>query len=49
VGCGCSGGKNKQKYEVVTADGRVVEVDSRTAALALVRKEGGKWGPAKSK
>jgi len=49
MGCGCGGGSaNKQKYEVTTKDGRVIEVNSRTEALALVRKEGGTWGPKKS-
>jgi hypothetical protein len=48
VGCGCSGGsKSKQKYEVVASDGKVTVVDSRTEALALVRKNGGSWRPAK--
>ena len=42
MGCGCSGGK-KQEYEVTTRDGKVVVVNSRTEALALVRKEGGTW------
>jgi hypothetical protein len=43
VGCGCGSAKSKQQYEVTKADGEVVVVDSRTEALALVRKEGGKW------
>ena len=48
MGCGCGGSaKNKQMYEVTTKDGRVIEVASRTEALALVRKEGGSWGPKK--
>lgn len=46
MGCGCGGAKAKQQYEVTTKDGTVVVVDSRTEALALVRKEGGKWRPA---
>lgn len=45
MGCNCGGTKNKQEYEVVTRDGRVVVVTSRTEALALVRKEGGSWRP----
>ena len=48
MGCGCQGGANKQKYEVVEDNGTVHEVDSRTAALALVRKVGGKWRPKKA-
>jgi len=43
VGCGCGGSKSKQQYEVLTPDGRTIVVDSRTEALAMVRKEGGKW------
>ena len=44
MGCGCNGSKSGgTKYEVTTADGRKVEVSSRTEALALVRKEGGSW------
>lgn len=42
MGCGCAG-KSKQQYEVTTRDGKVVVVNSRTEALALVRKEGGSW------
>lgn len=49
MGCGCgSGGKNKQQYEVVAADGKVTVVNSRTEALALVRKAGGTWRPKAS-
>jgi hypothetical protein len=43
MGCGCGGSKSATQYEVTTADGRKVEVSSRTEALALVRKEGGSW------
>lgn len=47
MGCGCGGGANKQKYEVVAADGKITVVNSRTEALALVRKNGGTWRTAK--
>jgi hypothetical protein len=44
MGCGCGGGSaSSQKYEVTTPDGRTIEVNSRTEALALVRREGGSW------
>lgn len=43
MGCACSGSASNTKYEVVTADGRTIEVTSRTEALAIVRKEGGTW------
>lgn len=48
MGCGCGGSKSKQQYEVVASDGKVTVVDSRTAALALVRKQGGSWRPKAS-
>jgi hypothetical protein len=48
MGCGCGGAKNKQTYEVVDPNGKVTEVDSRTAALALVRKVGGTWRQKKA-
>lgn len=47
MGCGCGGAAKKQQYEVTSKDGKVTVVDSRTEALALVRKQGGKWAPKK--
>jgi hypothetical protein len=43
MGCGCGGSKSATQYEVTQADGKVVVVNSRTEALALVRKNGGSW------
>jgi hypothetical protein len=46
--CGCGGSASKQQFEVTTADGTVVTVDSRTEALALVRRDGGTWQAKKA-
>lgn len=44
MGCGCG---KKRKYLVTTKDGRQQTVDSLTAAMALIRKEGGNYQPVK--
>ena len=41
MGCGCGGGK--RTYVVTTAAGTVKNVDSLSAAIAVVRKEGGSY------
>ena len=43
MGCNC--GKNKKKYVVTTKEGRTETVDSLTAAMAIIRREGGKYSP----
>jgi hypothetical protein len=43
MGCGCGGSATKQKFVVVSADGKETEVDSRTEAIQLVRSQGGTW------
>lgn len=42
MGCGCGGAK-KRVYVVTTKAGRTVTVDSLSAAIATVRKEGGAY------
>ena len=44
MGCGCG---KKRKYEVTTKDGKVQVVDTLTAAMAIIRREGGKYQPIK--
>ena len=43
MGCGCGG--KKKKYEVTTKAGTKTTVDSLTAAMALIRREGGTYQP----
>lgn len=45
MGCGCGG--KKRKYEVTTKAGEKHLVDTLTAALAIVRREGGRYAPVK--
>lgn len=42
----CNCGKTK-RYVVTTASGRTETVDSLTAAIAIIRKEGGRYQPIK--
>jgi hypothetical protein len=44
MGCGC-GGSKKKKYVVTTKLGRTETVDSLSAAMAVIRREGGKYQP----
>lgn len=44
MGCGCG---KKRKYLVTTKAGAQSTVDSLSAALAIVRKEGGNYQPIK--
>lgn len=44
IPCGCS---KKRKYEVTTRAGDKHTVDTLTAAMALIRKEGGRYVPVK--
>lgn len=44
MGCGC--GKTK-KYLVTTKAGETKTVDTLSAAMSLIRKEGGRWQPVK--
>jgi len=46
MGCNCGGGK--KRYVVTTKDGRVETVDSLTAAMAIIRREGGRYQPVKA-
>ena len=46
MGCGCGG---KRRYQVTTKAGRVETVNSLQAAIAIIRKEGGRWVPVKEK
>jgi len=46
VGCNCGSGK-KKKYVVTTKLGRTETVDSLSAAMAVIRREGGKYVPIK--
>lgn len=41
AGCGC--GQKKRVYVVTTKDGKNKTVDSLSAAIAMVRKEGGAY------
>jgi hypothetical protein len=45
LACGCSKSK---KYQVTTKDGRVQVVDTLSAAMAVIRKEGGRYQPIKA-
>lgn len=42
--CGCG---KKRKYQVTSKDGKVTVVDTLSAAMAIVRKEGGRYQPIK--
>lgn len=42
MGCNCG---KKRKYEVVTKAGERSVVDSLTAAMAIIRREGGRYTP----
>jgi hypothetical protein len=42
MGCGCS---KKKRYVVTTKAGRQETVDTLTAAMSLIRKEGGSYTP----
>lgn len=42
--CGCG---KKRKYEVTTKDGRKQIVETLSAAMAIIRKEGGRYQPVK--
>lgn len=44
MGCNCGGGK-KKKFVVTTKLGRTETVDSLSAAMSLIRKEGGSYTP----
>ena len=44
MACGCG---KKKKYVVTTNQGRTETVDTLTAAMAIIRKEGGKYQPVK--
>jgi len=46
MACGCGKGKTK-KYVVTTKAGRTETVDSLSAAMTLIRREGGRWAPIK--
>jgi hypothetical protein len=45
MACGCGG--KKKKYLVTTKAGREETVDSLSAAMAVIRREGGKYLPIK--
>jgi len=45
MGCNCGGGR--KKYIVTTREGRTETVDSLVAAMAIIRREGGKYQPVK--
>jgi hypothetical protein len=45
MGCGCG---KKRKYEVVTKDGRKEVVETLSAAMTIIRKEGGRYTPVKA-
>lgn len=42
--CGCG---KKRKYQVTTKAGSVQIVDTLSAAMAIIRKEGGRYQPIK--
>jgi hypothetical protein len=42
MGCGCG---KKRRYLVTTKTGVQTTVDSLSAAMALIRKEGGRYQP----
>lgn len=42
----CACGK-KKKYQVTTKEGRKETVDSLSAAMTIIRKEGGRYQPVK--
>jgi hypothetical protein len=44
MACGCG---KKKKYLVTTKEGRQETVDSLSAAMAVIRREGGKYQPVK--
>jgi hypothetical protein len=44
MGCGCG---KKRKYQVTTKAGREETVDSLSAAMTIIRKEGGRYLPIK--
>lgn len=46
MGCNCGGGR--KKYVVTTREGRTETVDSLVAAMAIIRREGGKYTAVKS-
>ena len=44
MGCGCG---KKKKYQVTTTAGKTETVDTLSAAMAMIRKEGGRYVPIK--
>jgi hypothetical protein len=44
MGCNCG---KKKKYVVTTKEGRTETVDTLTSAMAIIRKEGGRYQPVK--
>lgn len=44
MGCGCG---KKRKYEVTTKAGDKQIVDTLSAAMAIIRREGGRYQPVK--
>jgi hypothetical protein len=46
MACNCGSGR-KKKYLVTTKLGRTETVDSLSAAMAVIRREGGKYQPVK--
>jgi len=44
MACGCG---KKKKYVVTTKEGRTETVDSLSAAMTIIRKEGGRYQPIK--
>jgi hypothetical protein len=44
VGCNCG---KKKAYLVTTKEGRQQTVDSLSAAMSIIRKEGGRYQPVK--
>lgn len=44
AGCGCG---KKKHYVVTTKAGRTETVESLTAAMAIIRKEGGSYRPVR--
>lgn len=46
MACNCGGGR-KKKYVVTTKLGRTETVDSLSAAMSIIRREGGKYQPIK--
>lgn len=44
MGCNCG---KKRKYLVTTKDGATQTVDTLSAAMSIIRKEGGRYQPIK--